>query len=494
VLFLLTFQWVYNKISTKQVYKMKLLSEEKILRIHTQSLDMLEKIGININSEKARRLFLEHGCEVKDCRVYIPGKLMEELLAFKQDDLIVHSRAGKAINVAKDGPFMHNCGYCAQIINIRDGSCRDSLKQDAADLVRLEDALPNLDIVVMPVYPNDMPDELSIIYAAKTTFENTDKPYTGAGIRNLAEGEAQYRMYCVLAGGEEELRKKPMFEMAACPISPMTIPEDDCEMVMFAAEKGVPVSANSCPTAGLTAPVTLLGSLTQQNAENLAVAALARLIDHQTKIIYAARLVPANMLTANIYGGSPDAAVMSACACQLARHYGFISNVYGLGGTAAISDIQLGLEKSIQTIYPMLAGAQVLSGFGSSADGYAMSYEMMAIDNEIFGHIKHLFGAIDDDSEDMGFEALKNVMNGSSFIIEENTVKYMRSPEIWNYKKTLSAKADYSSWVNTGKKTILDYAEERVREILKNHTPAPLPDDQKKELDNIYRHWEMEVL
>ena len=470
--------------------QMRLFTEQQVKKVHTRSLDMLEKIGINIDSKSARDIFQSRGCEIKDRRVHIPGTLMEELLAHRQDDIVFHSRTGKALNVSKDGPFMHNGGICADIMNIRDGLTRRATTQDAADLVRLGDRLENLDMLITPVYPSDVPDNLSIMLSAKLAFENTDKPIVGAGLRNLAEGEILYQMCCALAGGEDALRSKPMIYMGSCPHSPLSIIEDDCDMIMFAAEKGLPVDANAAPIAGLTAPVTLLGSLTQQNAECLAVAALARLIDPTAKIMYLPRLTSANLMKMSVYTGTPHNAIMSACAAQLAAYYGFVSDVYGLATSVALDGAQMGLEKAIIAMYPVMAGAQILSGFGTVADCSALSYEMMLFDNEIFGMIKHLLGTIEDDEDDLGFEAVLNVVGGSSFIEEDNTFEYMKSQEIWNYKDSICVNTAYPSWINTDKKTMLDNAEEKVREILKTHTPHPLPDDQRKELDAIYKHWE----
>ena len=467
---------------------MRLLTNEQITKIHNRSLDMLEKIGVKVFSEKAEVVFKANGCEIKNQRVHIPGTLMQDLLSHRQSDIILHSRSESTLNISKDGPFLHNGGYCADIIDIRNGICRRATKKDAADLVRLIDKLDNVDMIIMPVYPCDVDDRDSILYSAKAMFENTDKPAVSAGVRNLGELECLYRMYSVLAGGEEELRSKPMFEVGICPLSPMAIFEDDCDMLMFAAEKGIPISANAAPIAGLTAPITLLGSLTQQNAECLAVVALARLIDPVSKMIFATRLNCANLNTTTVYGGSPNSAIMSGCAAQLANYYGFVSNVYGLGATSAVDSAQLGFEKSLRAIYPMIAGADVLSGCGTLADMSSISYEMMAIDDEIFSMCKHFFGEVKDDEDDLGFEAVQNVINGSSFILEENTLEYLRSSEIWNYNNSLSVNTNYASW-SIDKKSILDNAEEKVRNILASHTPNPLSKEHSNEINKIYMKW-----
>jgi trimethylamine:corrinoid methyltransferase-like protein len=43
------------------------------------------------------------------------------------------------------------------------------------------------------------------------------------------------------------------------------------------------------------------------------------------------------------------------------------------------------------------------------------------------------------------------------------------------------------SWESSGRKDILDEAREKVDQILKTHTPLPLEDKVRDELDKIYK-------
>ncbi len=57
-----------------------LLTESQVRRVHEASLELLEKVGVQVRNEKARDIFGKHGCRV-DTRshlVKIPRQVVEE--------------------------------------------------------------------------------------------------------------------------------------------------------------------------------------------------------------------------------------------------------------------------------------------------------------------------------------------------------------------------------------------------------------------------------
>ncbi len=72
---------------------------------------------------------------------------------------------------------------------------------------------------------------------------------------------------------------------------------DSTEMLMFFAEQQLPFYCIVAPNAGMTAPMTLLGTLTQCNAEFLALAVLSQMSRSGTPLIHAALPTVADMRT-----------------------------------------------------------------------------------------------------------------------------------------------------------------------------------------------------
>ena len=70
---------------------------------------------------------------------------------------------------------------------------------------------------------------------------------------------------------------KEVLTLALSPVSPLTIPDHEAEAVIEIAKAGVAFGALPCPTAGATSPMTISGSIAQQNAETLAVVVLSQI-------------------------------------------------------------------------------------------------------------------------------------------------------------------------------------------------------------------------
>jgi trimethylamine:corrinoid methyltransferase-like protein len=50
------------------------------------------------------------------------------------------------------------------------------------------------------------------------------------------------------------------------------------------------------------------------------------------------------------------------------------------------------------------------------------------------------------------------------------------------------------SWIKSGSKDLLERAREKTKNILSSHVPNPLPSDVKKELDDVLKQSEKEIL
>jgi len=71
---------------------------------------------------------------------------------------------------------------------------------------------------------------------------------------------------------------------------------------------------------------------------------------------------------------------------------------------------------------------------------------------------------------------------GGNFMGHEHTFKYFRE-EIWSPRFLIRDR--WEQWEAKGKTTPLEGAVEAVREILKNHSAAPLSDGALEEMERI---------
>jgi trimethylamine--corrinoid protein Co-methyltransferase len=70
------------------------------------------------------------------------------------------------------------------------------------------------------------------------------------------------------------------------------------------------------------------------------------------------------------------------------------------------------------------------------------------------------------------------------YLSEEHTRKWWMQEQ---FIPRVSDRLTYPEWESTGKKSALDYAKERMEEVLASHKPEPLPSSQEEEIERILK-------
>jgi trimethylamine--corrinoid protein Co-methyltransferase len=257
------------------------------------------------------------------------------------------------------------------------------------------------------------------------------------------------------------------------------------------ARAGVAFATLPCPIAGATSPMTIAGSLAQQNAETLAIVILAQLVNPGTPIIYCGRLGMLEPRSGLIWGGL-ELGLASAATVQLGHFYGYSVNVYGFSTNAHTLDAQNGFERGLNAAIPALAGADELSGIGEMEAGVMGSYAQMVLDNELAGSILRLRRGVEVTEETLAFENILKAMDGTrNFLGQKHTMKYLKS-ELALTK--LAERNTWETWEKNERRSIAEYAVAESDRILREHQVPPLEPQQEKELDAIMAAAEKEMV
>lgn len=114
--------------------------------------------------------------------------------------------------------------------------------------------------------------------------------------------------------------------------------------------------------------------------------------------------------------------------------------------------------------------------------GLTFSHAQLVIDNEIVKMIRKVMQGIPVDDENLAVDIIKQVGAGGDFIMQEHTMKYMRTlpsnPQIIDRRNR-------EGWLDMGGADMSERAAEKAREILQNHKPDPLSDEIKSALRSI---------
>jgi len=269
-----------------------------------------------------------------------------------------------------------------------------------------------------------------------------------------------------IAGGEDEFNERPVASVIGNPISPLILDSNMLSVLQFCCTHGIPVTCDSAPIAGATAPATLAGTLAQMHAETLANVAIAQVFSPGSKVLYGAVPTIMDLRKMDITMGSVEMAMMNSAAVQLAKLYNL--PIYASAGLteAKKPDIQAGMEKAISSLTVAMAGADCIHlAAGMLDSGNSISYGQYVIDNEILGTIKRLLSGILVNSDTIGFDVIKNVGPGGHFVTEDHTVEHMMDEFFY---PELSVRCNFDTWEEMGRPDMISRAAEVVTRIFED--------------------------
>jgi trimethylamine--corrinoid protein Co-methyltransferase len=250
---------------------------------------------------------------------------------------------------------------------------------------------------------------------------------------------------------------------------------------LYFADAGVPLVFFGMPQPGATGPATLVGSLVVGNAEVLSALTMTQLHAPGSAVIYGMGNAPLDMRTTIRAGGSPEHAISSAIATELAHFYGMPSCV-GVSATAKEPGDQAVMEYYTGCVGPLLAGADLMCGVGLLEDSSCLFYEQIVIDDEIVGAIARLIRGQWADDETMALDEIEKVGPGKNFLAQRHTLNHMRTEF---FMPNLVDRRSFDAWSQAGSMSMRDRAREKVKDILANYKVPPMDKDVQKKIDAI---------
>jgi trimethylamine--corrinoid protein Co-methyltransferase len=468
----------------KRGVRFNILSESDLGRIHWATLHILEKVGVQVDSPTCRKLLKDNGCEVdeKTRIAKIPSHLIEYALQKKKTSITLAGRNPKYdAKLDLNHSYMTANGNGAVAVDFETGMRRPSTKQDVVNSSRIIDALQNVHIHWPMVSSTDQHPSTVHLHDFDASLNNTEKHVMYETGVTLSDAKTLTEMGYVAAGGEKEYRRRPLSSCLQCTYAPLQHDAGVMDASLYFADKGVPLVFFGMPQPGATGPATLVGSLVVGNAEVLSALTMIQLSTPGAAIIYGMGNAPLDPRTTIRAGGSPEHAISSAIATELAHYYDMPSCV-GVSATAKEPGDQAVMEYYTGCVGPLLAGADLMCGVGLLEDSSCLFYEQIVIDDEIVGAIARLIRGEWADDDTMALDVIEKVGPGKNFLAQRHTVNHLRSEF---FMPNLVDRRSFDAWSHSGSKSMRDRAREKVKDILANSNVPPLAPEAQKKLDAI---------
>ena len=467
------------------ISSVRFLTNADMLKIHEQSLYLLQEKGIEVKHEAALKNLADCGANVnfQTNKVTIRAGLVEKALKTVPREITMAARNQERDIVLEPGGKIHtrNSGGMTQVVDLDSGEIRDAALSDTEDFTRLADALEHIDVVA-PLYPGDVPLEIVELATLEAMFKHTDKHIS---VRALNPGTFPFivQMAVAVAGGLENLRKRPIISILDSPISPLSFPDVFIEALYIGGEYGIPVEACSTPNIGATGPITLAGSLLLANVEQLATIVISQLAHPGAPLIWAPRF-PAMDMSTGITGMLTEGALISAAAAQMAvEHYRLICDFHGPATNSLVAGSESVFQECIAAFVTSYAGRPaILCGAGALELGITASFEDLVIANELFAVLERTIDGITVNEDTLAADAIADVGIGGHYLGHEHTLKHLRDDRL---NSTLLKPKTREKWVEQGSPSLVKRAGDKAREILKHYQPGKLEEKTERELNKI---------
>lgn len=455
----------------------KPLRDEDVQRIHSASLDVLERTGIEVQPSECRDIFRRAGAVVdaESNRVYIPRSMVEDALASARNEVVLCGRDPRHdITLSGTRVHMGTGGAAVKVLDLETRRVRESTLADVAKIGRLVDGLDNIHFYLRSVVARDIPTDdldLNTFYAALT---NTTKHVTGncfsvETVRQVVE------MAAMIAGGAQALRERPIISLVTCwTVSPLRYAPETVEVLTEVVRQEIPVFLSSAPQSGATSPAALAGTLVQINAEELSGVTYCHLVKPKTPVVLGYVPSVSDLRTGNFVGGAAEFALMHAAVAQLGQYYNLpVYNSSGLTDSK-LPDVQAGYEKGITGLAAALAGANYIhhsAGFLESM--LTVAYEQFVIDDDINGSIMRAVRGIEVTDETLSVDLIDQVCRGEGhYLGTQQSLELMHTEYYYPHTGDRQRR---DNWEEQGGLDMWQRAQERARQILKTHQPEPIP-------------------
>ena len=462
---------------TRNFKPLEVLTDEQVEAIHKGTMEVLWVTGVRIEHERALRFLEKSGCRVdyENSRVRFPPDLVEDCLRRAPSSFPARARdPGNSLMLG--GNTLYFAPAPGQkTVDLDTWEPRAATRKEYYDGVKVLDALSTLHFFTTytPYFGFDgVPPCMGMLESLAARIRNSSK-FAVAGHSNNSE---IFAISMAQALGIEVIGT-----CTAAP--PLTFYQDAIDSAFRLAEAGMPVRVVGAPVMGGSAPATIAGSMVSNLAEVMAALVLVQLIRPGARVLVLDFAMPMNMKTGAPAFGSMEVCMHIAAFNQIFRRYAVPTyNADGYPGSKT-PDYQCGYEKTFRALTTGLSGGSARPLHGG-VYGELSHHPIQAIlDDDIAGMVGRFLEGITVNDETLAIDLIEEVGPiPGHFLNKPHTRKW------WKLEQFIPKAADrltYPEWMNTGKKGCLDYARDRMEDILATHKPTPLTPGQEEDIERI---------
>ncbi|MGD8397521.1 MAG: trimethylamine methyltransferase family protein [Anaerolineae bacterium] len=459
-----------------------LLSESQLHDLHLGALEVLRRTGVRFHHREALEMLEAAGAFVHDGNlVRFPAALIEEAIASAPERIIMCDRDGEAAVRLEGSRVWFGTGSdCLNLLDPETGEHRKFTQADLVDGYHLCDALPNIHFVMSIGIPTDIDPALAYDVQMALMLEHTTKPLVFV-TDDRATCQRAIDMAAAVAGGFDALVEQQHILLYSEPSSPLQQSETAVDKLLLMAESRLPIVHSPAPLMGGTGPITMASGLVMALAEIQSSLVVHQLKNPGAPFVVGCGLHHMDMKSAQICYGSPEFQLTKAAIAQIGRWYGLPTWGYAGCTDAKVLDEQAAVEALLSVLMAKLSGANLIHDVGYMESGLTTSFEMIVLTDELVTLADHLMKGIEINDSTLMLDEIHAVGPGGHFMDTDETLSRFR--DFW-YPSLLD-RGRRETWLAEGATTLGQRLNTRVKEIVREHQPAPLDPEKKQRLQEI---------
>ncbi len=469
--------------------RLEILTAGERAQVHERTLGVLERTGMRCDSIEGRRILADAGARVDEHTgvVRFPAVLVEQALAQAPKAFTLGGRRpGWRFALCEGEQTLLADGGATAVFDSATGERRPPTRGDWLAATRILDALDEVGLYWCPTdYPADYERAGGFVRYYADAFATFGKHVQDSfGTPELAPwlGEVLEAVF----GGRARVRDLRPLSFLITPASPLTIERNYTDSWLALRDYRLPVAIMPMPLQGATAPGSRLGTLLAANCETLGTLCLVQAAAPGTPVIYAPVVATMDPRTGLYAAGAVEHAVLCAAGTEMARFYGLPAESSGFCTQTHEPDLQTAWEKANGALLVTLSDPDILVGPGLLAGATVLCLEQLVLDVAEWRLARQAQTGIPVRDDLWLDDVLDRVGAGGSFLSARSTRANARGGEEWRLGD-LGFHGSHDAWRAAGAPTTLQYARERVTEILAAHQPVPFDDDVTAALAELQR-------
>ena len=457
----------------------KKIRQEELDLIHEKSLYILEHVGVIFEQPELVAYFEKLGLKTDGQIVYFDRATVEKAIESSPASFVLETPYEK-LKIGEGGISVSTASGATKIL--RDGELVTPTLQDYIDMRKLDATNPAVNLSSSPLtYIAEFPEKKADLIKAAYTLEYSKHPMIAScahkqdAVETIELARQFYGVdhgYYVIGVGNV--------------ISPLRYDSHQIEAILSYTTRNLPVVIACCSSPGLTSPITVGGTIVQNNAEVLAGVVMTQLVNPGCPVVYGNVTYGSDMRYAEPFSWTTECAVITQYSGAMARYYKLPCRIGGSLSVAKELDWQDGAQTAISLMTTMDSGSDfVFHACGELDSLNVFSFEKYVLDEEVL--LQRLMAAEREYITEDGIimESILEVGPGGNYLSEDETVELYSTefvlPKLFNM-------STYDRWRRNGSPKVVQRAKELVEKRLASYVKPEWTKEQMAILENAKKY------